>query len=152
MATARSSRSAALFDMQASIVEEAGERGPTFDAVVDGCRYRCEDQAVHEDRTVGCVRLLLFTGCRLREILHLRWEHVDIERGCLFLPDSKSGRRTVILNAPALAVLNRSEPMKLLVGATAWPLAVRAHQRLTHYLAAQLPPCRRRRCSHAPTR
>jgi integrase len=53
--------------------------------------------------------LLLFTGCRLREILHLRWEHVDFERGCLFLPDSKSGRKTVILNAPALAVLNELE-------------------------------------------
>jgi integrase len=55
------------------------------------------------------LRLLLFTGCRLREILHLRWEHVDLERGCLFLPESKSGRRTVILNAPALAVLNALE-------------------------------------------
>ena len=54
----------------------------------------------------AALRLLLFTGCRLREILHLRWEHVDFERGCLFLPDSKSGRKTVILNAPALAVLN----------------------------------------------
>jgi len=57
----------------------------------------------------AALRLLLFTGCRLREILHLRWEHVDIERGCLFLPDSKSGRKTVILNAPALAVLNSLE-------------------------------------------
>jgi integrase len=57
----------------------------------------------------AALRLLLFTGCRLREILHLRWEHVDIERGCLFLPDSKSGRKTVILNAPALAVLNGLE-------------------------------------------
>jgi integrase len=55
------------------------------------------------------LRLLLFTGCRLREILHLRWEHVDFERCCLFLPDSKSGRKTVILNAPALAVLNALE-------------------------------------------
>ena len=54
----------------------------------------------------SALRLLLFTGCRLREIPHLRWEHVDFERGCLFLPDSKSGRKTVILNAPALAVLN----------------------------------------------
>jgi integrase len=54
----------------------------------------------------AALRLLLFTGCRLREILHLRWDHVDIERGCLFLPDSKSGRKTIILNAPALAVLN----------------------------------------------
>jgi len=58
---------------------------------------------------VAALRLLLFTGCRLREILHLRWEHVDIERGCLFLPDSKSGRKTIILNAPALAVLNTLE-------------------------------------------
>ena len=57
----------------------------------------------------AALRLLLFTGCRLREILHLRWEHVDIERGCLFLPDSKSGQKTVILNAPALAVLNTLE-------------------------------------------
>jgi integrase len=54
----------------------------------------------------AAMRLLLFTGCRLREILHLRWEHVDLERGCLFLPDSKSGRKTIILNAPALAVFN----------------------------------------------
>lgn len=59
-----------------------------------------------ERSAAAALRLLLFTGCRLREILHLRWEHVDIERGCLFLPDSKSGRKTVILNAPALAVLN----------------------------------------------
>jgi len=57
----------------------------------------------------AALRLLLFTGCRLREILHLRWQYVDIECGCLFLPDSKSGRKTVILNAPALAVLNGLE-------------------------------------------
>lgn len=59
-----------------------------------------------EPSAAAALRLLLFTGCRLREILHLQWEHVDIERGCLFLPDSKSGRKTIILNAPALAVLN----------------------------------------------
>jgi integrase len=57
----------------------------------------------------AALRLLLFTGCRLREVLHLRWQHVDLERGCLFLPDSKTGRKTVILNAPALAVLNGLE-------------------------------------------
>lgn len=55
--------------------------------------------------TAAAIRLLLFTGCRLREILHLRWEHVDLERGLIFLPDSKSGRKTVILNAPAMALL-----------------------------------------------
>ena len=62
-----------------------------------------------EPSAAAAIRLLMFTGCRLREILHLRWEHVDFERGCLFLPDSKSGRKTVILNAPALAVLKALE-------------------------------------------
>ena len=54
----------------------------------------------------AAIRLLLFTGCRMREILHLKWEHVDFERGMLFLPDSKTGQRHVILNVPALEVLN----------------------------------------------
>ena len=53
----------------------------------------------------AAIRLLLFTGCRLREILHLRWDQVDLERVLLFLADCKTGRKTVILNAPALAVL-----------------------------------------------
>ena len=57
----------------------------------------------------AAVRLLLFTGCRLREILNLKWEYVDLERGVLFLPDSKSGQKTVILNAPAMTVLNGLE-------------------------------------------
>jgi integrase len=53
----------------------------------------------------AAIRLLLFTGARLREVLHLKWEHVDLERGLLFLPDSKTGRKTLVLNAPAMAVL-----------------------------------------------
>src|SRR3954452_19465853 len=53
----------------------------------------------------AALRLLLFTGCRVSEILELRWEHVDAERGLLFLPDSKTGRKTIVLNAPALAIL-----------------------------------------------
>lgn len=53
----------------------------------------------------AAIRLLMFTGCRLREILHLEWQHVDVERGVLFLPDSKTGQKTVVLSAPALAVL-----------------------------------------------
>ena len=62
----------------------------------------------------AAIRLLLFSGCRLREILHLRWEWVDLERGLLLLPDSKTGRKTIVLNAPAMAVLatfHASTPM-----------------------------------------
>lgn len=53
----------------------------------------------------AAIRLLLFTGCRLREILHLEWSFVDVERGMLFLPDSKTGRKPVVLSSVALAVL-----------------------------------------------
>jgi integrase len=38
-------------------------------------------------------RLLLFTGARVREILDLEWKHVDLERGLLLLPDSKTGKK-----------------------------------------------------------
>lgn len=62
-------------------------------------------RAVFSPFAVAAVRLLLLTGCRLREVLDLRWNEVDVERGLLLLPDSKTGRKTVILNAPALAVL-----------------------------------------------
>jgi integrase len=53
----------------------------------------------------GAIRLLLLSGCRLSEILNLRWTDVDIDRGLLMLPDSKTGPRPVWLNAAALAVL-----------------------------------------------
>jgi integrase len=54
----------------------------------------------------AAIRLLLFTGCRLREILHLRWAEVDFDRAMLFLADSKTGRKPVVLSTAALAVLS----------------------------------------------
>jgi integrase len=54
----------------------------------------------------GAIRLLVLTGCRLREILHLRWTDVDFERGLIFLADSKTGRKTVVLSKPAIEVLS----------------------------------------------
>jgi integrase len=54
---------------------------------------------------IAAIRLLILTGARLREILNARWEHVDFERSVLFLPDSKTGRKPLFLNAGALAVL-----------------------------------------------
>jgi integrase len=53
----------------------------------------------------AAIRLLLLTGARLREILDLRWSEVDLQRGLLLLPDSKTGKKTIVLNAPALHVL-----------------------------------------------
>jgi len=53
----------------------------------------------------AALRLLIFTGARLREILGLKWEWVDLERGLLLLPDSKTGKKAIVLNAPAMKVL-----------------------------------------------
>jgi integrase len=54
---------------------------------------------------LAAIKLLIYTGARRSEILTLKWEHVDLERGVLALPDSKTGRKPVFLNAPARDVL-----------------------------------------------
>jgi len=51
------------------------------------------------------IRLLLLTGCRLNEILRLSWQEVDFDKSCLFLLDSKRGKRTVYLSPPAVELL-----------------------------------------------
>jgi integrase len=53
----------------------------------------------------AAIRLLLFTGARLREILHLEWSQVDLARGYLHLPDSKTGKKTIVLNSAAVEIL-----------------------------------------------
>ncbi len=93
-----------------SAIREAETQGIPWD--VDEAKPKAKYLPIAKNRytkigpsAAAAIRLLLFTGCRLREILHLKWGQVDLERGLLFLADSKTGRKTVILNAPALAVL-----------------------------------------------
>lgn len=52
---------------------------------------------------VALVRLLVLTGCRQGELRHLRWE--DYREGNLYLPDSKTGPRTVWLSSASRDVL-----------------------------------------------
>ncbi len=54
----------------------------------------------------AAIKLLLLTGCRKGEIVNLGWDHIDIERECLRLPDSKTGAKVVYLNAPARALIH----------------------------------------------
>ena len=58
---------------------------------------------------VPLIRLLILTGCRLREIMTARWEWIDFDAGTLKLPDSKTGEKVVVLTPPALEVLSRIE-------------------------------------------
>jgi integrase len=53
----------------------------------------------------AAIKLLVFTGARLGEILALQWQWIDFERGEARLPDSKTGAKTIHLPPPALAVL-----------------------------------------------
>ncbi len=53
---------------------------------------------------VAIVRLLMLTGCRFGEIAALEWDWIKDRR--IFLPDSKSGPRTVWLSSAARAVID----------------------------------------------
>jgi len=54
---------------------------------------------------VAALRLLMLTGWREKEALTLRWDAVDFSRGMVILEDTKAGRSTRALPAPALALI-----------------------------------------------
>lgn len=64
-----------------------------------------ERKVFYSPFAVAAIRLLILTGCRLGEILNLRWKEVDVERGMLHLPDSKTGRKIVLLGDAAMKVI-----------------------------------------------
>lgn len=53
----------------------------------------------------AALRMLAMTGCRLSEILNLRWEDVDEDRTLLCLSDAKTGARAIPLAAPVTHLL-----------------------------------------------
>lgn len=68
-------------------------------------------QELEESKSVSvhaaaAIRLLLFTGARVNEILTLRWEHIDLQSKTATLPDSKTGEKRFPLTAPVLEVLD----------------------------------------------
>ena len=67
---------------------------------------RAERKNTETEWVVAAIRLLMFTGMRRNEVLTLRWQHVNIDKAMLALPDTKTGSRVVYLSAPALEVLS----------------------------------------------
>ncbi len=59
------------------------------------------------------IRLLLLTGCRKGEIVHLRWSEIDGDT--IHLADSKTGPRAVLLNREAQAIIGRQRRLGLFV-------------------------------------
>ena len=76
--------------------EEIGRLHEALDR--HACKERTRTQA-------DVVRLLLLTGCRKSEIVRLRWS--EVRDDVLALSDSKTGPRTVPLNAGARKILAR---------------------------------------------
>lgn len=76
------------------------EEGPKAKHLPKSNRARVIDA-----HAVAAIRLLMLTGARLREILEARWDYVDWDRGMMFLPDSKTGRKTLYLSDVALNIL-----------------------------------------------
>jgi integrase len=74
-------------------------------ARLGGALAQAKEQRLTSPYVVAAIRLLVFTGARLTEILTLRWDHVDLERGILNLADSKTGAKTVYLNAASRNLL-----------------------------------------------
>ncbi|WP_419798719.1 MAG: tyrosine-type recombinase/integrase [Terasakiella sp.] len=64
-----------------------------------------EEMGVDDIYAISAIRLLIFTGCRLNEIMSLKWAEVDFANSCLRLSDSKTGARVVHLGPPALDLL-----------------------------------------------
>ena len=56
---------------------------------------------------IAAIRLLILTGCRSDEILTLKWDDVDRTARVLRLRVTKTGPRTVWLNAAARAIIDR---------------------------------------------
>ncbi|MBL8976588.1 MAG: site-specific integrase [Myxococcales bacterium] len=54
---------------------------------------------------IWAVRLLALTGMRRDEVRDLRWEMVDWRQGTLHLPETKTGKRDIVVSDEVMAVL-----------------------------------------------
>ncbi|CAM3374431.1 site-specific integrase [Asticcacaulis taihuensis] len=73
-------------------------------ALNDAERNRTETQAA-----ITAIRLLMLTGCRLNEIMTLKWDDACLGDYELRLPDSKTGAKTVHIGQSVVDVLLQTE-------------------------------------------
>ena len=71
-----------------------------------GQAFRELDESGRFGTAIPALMFLLLTGARLNEILKLKWSYVDMERGLLLLPDSKTGKKAITLNSASAAILD----------------------------------------------
>jgi integrase len=71
--------------------------------------HEVEQDGSETKAAANAIRLLMLTGCRLSEIMTLKWEHVDLKARELRLPDSKTGAKVIPFGQTAAAVLKGIE-------------------------------------------
>lgn len=72
--------------------EELARLGQALDAA--------EQTGTEQAVVLTAIRLLALSGCRLGEIVTLRWQDVDLQRGLLKLPQAKAGARDHAIGGP----------------------------------------------------
>ena len=68
-----------------------------------------ESEGIELPSAIVAIRVLILTGCRLGEIMTLKWEHLDTAAKALRLPDSKTGAKVVHLGQAAFNLLLKIE-------------------------------------------
>ncbi len=68
-----------------------------------------EGEGIELPSAILAVRLLILTGCRLSEIMTLKWEYVDLTGQVLRLPDSKTGAKMVHVGEPPIELLRHAQ-------------------------------------------
>jgi integrase len=90
-----------------------------------------EENGTESPQAIAAIRLLVLTGARMSEILTLRWDYVNFDRGALELPDSKTGEKSIPLSAPVLEVLSG---LPVIEGN---PYVIPGHKRGAHLVGLQ---------------
>lgn len=68
-------------------------------------------RSIYPRVTTAAIELLLYTGCRLSEVLNLEWSRVDLTESLITLRETKAGRpQFVVVSAPARRVLGELSP------------------------------------------
>ena len=68
-----------------------------------------EAEGVELPSAILAARLLILTGCRLNEIMSLKWSYIDFDSPALRLPDSKTGAKVVHVGHPVIELLRAAQ-------------------------------------------
>jgi integrase len=83
----------------------------TAKAAISAIQKQLEDLTpIISPEAIAAIRLLIFTGARLNEILTLEWGWISEDGTVARLPDSKSGAKTLHFPPPAMEIIDAIPP------------------------------------------